>query len=1141
MKRLYLLVLVALQCVGSVVETNEVIFFDKPAMEYVVLPQDLVDILQQIEMPQILQEAIDEEHILPYNIAQQIIDYACNQLDNKSLLDYKQLLEKKDASILLDENSIKRIKRCHQRHMCALFVNELTAGTLKVLKNTVISRDLQVAKDAFFRGNFTVLNDLTVRGSITVEGGIIVAGNETVNGTFTVNGNTFLNGNEQVTGNVEFTGSSATTGPVFRLSGSEVINAGINQSGLTVFGDNGAAAAVITNVGSATALIVTAGSNGALQVTGITNINTTGSATTNIGNLSGGAVIIQAGAASHIMESAGAFNMSAPGNVNINATGSGMTAIGSPTSDINTPGLTASQKVVTDASKNLATIAYTSAATANTFVFRDAFGRFMVADPVANNDVANKEYVDTQIEGLSAKELVQVVATTPVAVLSGPQVIDGVALVAGDRVLLVAQGGAIGIAHINNGIWVVQAGAWTRPADYASGTPAAGDFVFVAGGTHAGTGWVVTTQPPNDIIDVDPIAWEQFSTPGSTTGANVGAGTGLVFRDKTFPTLNFRTLLQSNHTVIITGANAVTISTDAVITPATPNTLIDRSAAGAFTAAAIGATSLTTSGNITTSAGNSTAAGSVSGNIVSSTGTFTAGSQFLGSDGTAGAPTFATTADPDAGMYLSAPNVISFSTSGVNRFSISATGTTETGNISSSGQFLGPGGNALAPTYSYTGNTNMGMFSDTVDTVSFSTAGVKRVTIDSNAITSTLVMQAANGTVGAPSYSFSAVGNTNTGIYRNAASTVGFSTNGVNALLVNGSGQALGINGTAALPTFSFIANNNTGMRRGGANIIEFDIAGAAALTMSTNETLLAGQFLGPVGSAGAPTYSFGGTSGLFYNLGALGFSAGGNLILNLDATQAQAFAVFNGATGAVATPTYGFTADTNTGIHLNGAATIGISVNGADRVIINSSNQILGPNGTAGAPAFSFLSNANTGLYRSAADSFNVSTGGTNRLTINPTGQLLAGSGAVATPTYSFTNSTNSGLFFVATALDFVAAGVIRLLLTNSGAGTVTFRPNSGTATAINMVGSSVSQRIVSGSATTTAGVLTVNVSTQLASTIAGVGISIAGTTLTDPPIITVDDVTTTYPNVNFTARLRSSGALVNTTIHYLITGTSV
>ena len=63
------------------------------------------------------------------------------------------------------------------------------------------------------------------------------------------------------------------------------------------------------------------------------------------------------------------------------------------------------------------------------------------------------------------------------------------------------------------------------------------------------------------------LQWEFVAAPGGETnlGANVGAGTGLVFRDKTGVTLNFKSLLQGTNMTITNNANDITIATLAEI------------------------------------------------------------------------------------------------------------------------------------------------------------------------------------------------------------------------------------------------------------------------------------------------------------------------------------------------------------------------------------------------------------------------------------------------------------------------------------------------------------------------------------------------------------------------------------------------
>jgi hypothetical protein len=82
---------------------------------------------------------------------------------------------------------------------------------------------------------------------------------------------------------------------------------------------------------------------------------------------------------------------------------------------------------------------------------------------------------------------VVIVATTNIT-LTGTYTLQGVALAVGNRVL--AAGQTVGT---NNGIWVVQSGAWTRALDMAAGSPALGAYTFCRDGTYEHTGWECTT------------------------------------------------------------------------------------------------------------------------------------------------------------------------------------------------------------------------------------------------------------------------------------------------------------------------------------------------------------------------------------------------------------------------------------------------------------------------------------------------------------------------------------------------------------------------------------------------------------------------------------------------------------------------
>jgi hypothetical protein len=112
-------------------------------------------------------------------------------------------------------------------------------------------------------------------------------------------------------------------------------------------------------------------------------------------------------------------------------------------------------------------------------------------------------------------------------------------------------------------------------------------------------------------------------------------------------------------------------------------------------------------------------------------------SQFLGGDGTAGAPTFSFTSDPTNGMYLSAADTLGFSAGGTLRLSVSGTA------VTSSVPILAPNGTAGAPGFAFSTEATTGWYLNGASWVSLALAGTRTAYFDSNGFHTV----AANGAI----------------------------------------------------------------------------------------------------------------------------------------------------------------------------------------------------------------------------------------------------------------------------------------------------------------------------------------------------------------------------------------------------------
>lgn len=185
----------------------------------------------------------------------------------------------------------------------------------------------------------------------------------------------------------------------------------------------------------------------------------------------------------------------------------------------------------------------------------------VAANPTSALQLATKQYVDNLVAGLNPKQSVRVGTTGPIT-LSGLQTIDGVAVSAGNRVLVKNQ-----VAAADNGIYIADAGTWTRASDLDTWDEVPGCFVFIEEGTaQADTAWLSTANQ-GGTLGTTAITWVVFSS-----AADLTAGTGLTKTGNVFSITNVGTAGTYNNVTtnaqgqVISGSNVAYLTGNQTIT-----------------------------------------------------------------------------------------------------------------------------------------------------------------------------------------------------------------------------------------------------------------------------------------------------------------------------------------------------------------------------------------------------------------------------------------------------------------------------------------------------------------------------------------------------------------------------------------------
>lgn len=176
--------------------------------------------------------------------------------------------------------------------------------------------------------------------------------------------------------------------------------------------------------------------------------------------------------------------------------------------------------------------------------------------PGASTDAVNAAYVDQKLQGLGQKHSAKA-ATTANITLSGLQSVDGISMLANDLCLVWKQ-----TNPIENGIYTVSSGSWTRAPEADVWSELISAYCFVEQGTTYSDCGFVCTVDQGGTLGVTSINWVQFSKAGVYTLSNVGTVGQSIYKQQTGTIFELRSVSNASSKIVIaldTINNAVTV------------------------------------------------------------------------------------------------------------------------------------------------------------------------------------------------------------------------------------------------------------------------------------------------------------------------------------------------------------------------------------------------------------------------------------------------------------------------------------------------------------------------------------------------------------------------------------------------------
>jgi len=361
-------------------------------------------------------------------------------------------------------------------------------------------------------------------------------------------------------------------------------------------------------------------------------------------------------------------------------------------------------------------------------------------------------------------------------------------------------------------------------------------------------------------------------------------------------------------------------------------------------------------------------------------------------------------------------------------------------------------GSVTEPAFSFTGDTNTGMYGDGSGGIYFTADGQQQIDITSSrtrVFDKLLVDNNTDlgGTIGNTVQLFEINGeNTNSAVlmfelHRFATGT-------------SWNESELRIRKRIDATDMSFISFRGATGTTNSRFVIGHDVSGDIAEFVGTGETFFSGPVYLPVGSPSVPAIAFetDQNTGMYLSdVNEMSFVTNGEKRLTLTTTgpiidinntmtiQAPAWSNLHLVANTSGTDPV-FRLENSAGnywdIRLDDSASDEFQwrYDGTIYHTISSSGRHRGVDGTAALATYSFKNDSNSGMYSSAADEIGFATAGILRLSIGSSGHLNAIDGSAGAPTYSFTNDTNTGMYSsAADELAFSTNSTQRMKVDNS------------------------------------------------------------------------------------------------------------